>query len=73
MRSTAPTTWRRNAAQHTGTNAGLTVAASCDWSDDVGGLYMVGVGMVMMGTLAATTVVSAVIASARRDEQRAGT
>jgi len=55
-----------------GTTAGLTVAASCDWSDDAGGLYMVGVGMVMMGTLAATTVVSAVIASARRDEQ-AGT
>ncbi len=34
-----------------GTTAGLTVAAYFDWSDDSSGLFMVGVGMVMMGTL----------------------
>ncbi|MEU6143501.1 hypothetical protein ABZ848_24500 [Streptomyces sp. NPDC047081] len=46
-----------------GTTAGLTVAAYYDWSDDAGGLYAVGVGMVMVGSLVVTTVVSNVIAS----------
>ncbi|MER5915420.1 hypothetical protein ABT124_34525 [Streptomyces sp. NPDC001982] len=49
-----------------GTTAGLTVAAYYDWSDDSSGLFMVGVGLVMMGSLVVTAVVS-VIASARRD------
>jgi hypothetical protein len=53
-----------------GTTAGLTVAAYSDWSDDSSGLFMVGVGMVMMGSLVVTAVVSAVIASARRDGRR---
>ncbi|MFF2994707.1 hypothetical protein ACFVTC_09010 [Streptomyces sp. NPDC057950] len=48
-----------------GTTAGLTVAACYDWSDDSSGLYGVGVGLVMVGSLAATAVVTA-IASARR-------
>ncbi|MGW2938474.1 hypothetical protein ACWDA7_43410 [Streptomyces sp. NPDC001156] len=48
-----------------GTTVGLTVAAYCDWSDDSSGLFMVGVGMVMMGSLVVTAIVSAVIASAR--------
>ncbi|WP_326606424.1 hypothetical protein [Streptomyces sp. NBC_01800] len=50
-----------------GTTAGLTVAAYYDWSDDSSGLFMVGVGMVMMGSLVATAVVSSVIASAKRN------
>ncbi|MFF0224988.1 hypothetical protein [Streptomyces sp. NPDC004629] len=50
-----------------GTTAGLTAAAYYDWSDDSSGLFMVGVGLVMMGSLAATAVVSAVITSAKRD------
>ncbi|MFI6660251.1 hypothetical protein ACIBL8_32485 [Streptomyces sp. NPDC050523] len=50
-----------------GTTAGLTVAAYSDWSDDSSGLFMVGVGMVMMGSLVVTAVVSAVIAAAGRD------
>ncbi|MGW0627085.1 hypothetical protein [Streptomyces sp. NPDC002758] len=54
-----------------GTTAGLTVAAYYDWSDDSSGLFMVGVGLVMMGSLVVTTVVS-VIASARRDGRRIG-
>ncbi|MGW3956282.1 hypothetical protein ACWEKM_36480 [Streptomyces sp. NPDC004752] len=50
-----------------GTTAGLTAAAYYDWSDDASGLFVVGVGLVMMGSLAATAVLSAVIASAGRD------
>ncbi|MFD7979727.1 hypothetical protein [Streptomyces sp. NPDC059071] len=46
-----------------GTTAGLTFAAYVDWSDDGSGLYMIGVGMVMLGSLMATLAVSALIAS----------
>ncbi|MGY0017851.1 hypothetical protein [Streptomyces sp. cg35] len=49
-----------------GTSAGLTVAAFVDWSDDSSGLYAVGAGMVMVGSLAATAVVCALITSVRR-------
>ncbi|HET6859620.1 MAG TPA: hypothetical protein VFH94_21335 [Streptomyces sp.] len=56
-----------------GTTVGLTSAAYYDWSDDSSGLFMVGVGMVMMGSLVATAVVSAVIASVTRDGGRRGT
>ncbi|MDX3752999.1 hypothetical protein [Streptomyces sp. AK08-02] len=49
-----------------GTSAGLTVAAYVDWSDDASGLFVIGVGMVMMGSLAVTTAVSAVIASLKQ-------
>ncbi|WP_225821401.1 hypothetical protein [Streptomyces naphthomycinicus] len=50
-----------------GTTAGLTVAAYCDWSDDSSGLFAIGVGLVMLGSLVATLIVSAVIATAARD------
>lgn len=46
-----------------GTTAGLTVAAFYDWSDDASGLFMVGVGMVMVGSLVVTAGLSAVIGS----------
>lgn len=50
-----------------GTSAGLTVAAFYDWSDDSSGLYVIGVGMVMIGSLAVTAGVTAVVAAVHRD------
>ncbi|GGV09993.1 hypothetical protein GCM10010260_55670 [Streptomyces filipinensis] len=59
--------YRRYAvAAVSGTTAGLTVAASYDWSDDTTGLFVVGVGLVMIGTLVSTLAVSAVLASRTR-------
>ncbi|WP_217206618.1 hypothetical protein [Streptomyces sp. AC550_RSS872] len=55
--------WRHATGAVLGTTAGLTVAACYDWSDDASGLYGVGVGMVMLGTLAVTAGFSAVISS----------
>ncbi|MEU1469394.1 hypothetical protein ABZ434_14365 [Streptomyces sp. NPDC005761] len=49
-----------------GVTAGLTAAAYYDWSDDSSGLFMVGVGMTMVGSLVATGVASAVIASVKK-------
>ncbi|WP_328910724.1 hypothetical protein OG230_15055 [Streptomyces sp. NBC_00234] len=48
-----------------GVTAGLTVAAFYDWSDDASGLFLIGVGMIMMGSLAVTGVASAVIVSVK--------
>ncbi|MGW2703832.1 hypothetical protein [Streptomyces sp. NPDC001340] len=62
----APVCWaaarRYMAGAVLGTSAGLTVAAYYDWSDDASGLFVVGVGMVMIGSFVVTSVVSAVIA-----------
>lgn len=55
-----------------GVTVGLTVAAYYDWSDDSSGLYVVGVGMVMVGSFLVTAVVSAVIASVKQDGRRRG-
>ncbi|MFB6550883.1 hypothetical protein [Streptomyces sp. NPDC056405] len=49
-----------------GVTVGLTASAYYDWSDDSSGLFVVGVGMVMMGSLAVTSVLGAVIASVKR-------
>lgn len=49
-----------------GVTVGLTVAAYYDWSDDSSGLFMVGVVMIMMGSLVVTGVACAVIASVTR-------
>ncbi|MEV7617595.1 hypothetical protein [Streptomyces sp. NPDC089799] len=57
------------AAAVLGTTAGLTAAAGYDWSDDSSGLFVIGVGMVLVGSLAATTAVSALIASLTRDRR----
>ncbi|MFH8371766.1 hypothetical protein [Streptomyces sp. NPDC018031] len=46
-----------------GTTTGLTAAAYWDWSDDSSGLFAIGVGMVMVGSLAVTGIVSSLIAS----------
>jgi hypothetical protein len=49
-----------------GVTAGLTVSAFYDWSDDASGLFVIGVGMVMVGSFAVTTAVAAVVASVNR-------
>ncbi|MFG2448571.1 hypothetical protein [Streptomyces sp. NPDC048512] len=54
-----------------GTTAGLTLAAGYDWSDDSSGLFMVGVVLVMMGSLAVTAAVSAVVPALRRRDRPA--
>jgi hypothetical protein len=56
-----------------GTTIGLTVAAFYDWSDDSSGLFVIGVGMVTVGSLAMTALVSTVIAAARQGGRRTGT
>ncbi len=53
-----------------GTTAGLTAAAWYDWSDDAGGLFVIGVGLVTIGGLAGTAAVSGVIAMAGRGVRR---
>ncbi|MFI5976327.1 hypothetical protein [Streptomyces sp. NPDC051452] len=44
-----------------GTTAGLSTAAWADWSDDSTGLFAIGVGLVTLGSLAATLLVSALV------------
>ncbi|MEU6589303.1 hypothetical protein ABZ923_08730 [Streptomyces sp. NPDC046881] len=53
-----------------GTTAGLTAAAWYDWSDDTTGLFAIGVGLVVIGSLAGTAAVSGVIALAGRGRRR---
>ncbi|MFJ4466999.1 hypothetical protein ACIP2X_05675 [Streptomyces sp. NPDC089424] len=48
-----------------GTTAGLGVAAFVDWSDDTSGLFVIGVGMVVIGTFVASTLVALLIAATR--------
>lgn len=53
-----------------GTTVGLTAAAYWDWSDDATGQFMVGVMMVMLGTLAVTMALTNVIDSMKRNGGR---
>ncbi|MFF8592348.1 hypothetical protein ACF061_13020 [Streptomyces sp. NPDC015220] len=53
-----------------GPTAGLTGAAFYDWSDDASGLFVVGVGLVMLGSLAGTSAVAAVTAAVQRAGRR---
>ncbi|MGW6870551.1 hypothetical protein [Streptomyces sp. NPDC054901] len=50
-----------------GTSLGLAVAAFYDWSDDGSGLFVIGVGMVLIGSLVATCGLSLLIASWKRE------
>lgn len=65
----APVYWaasrRSGAGAVFGVPVGLTVAAYYDWSDDSSGLFVVGVGMIMLGSLVVTGVASAVIGSVK--------
>lgn len=58
------------AAAVLGTTAGLTAATLYDWSDDGSGLFVIGAGLVMIGTLAATTAVTALVAATRHRIRR---
>lgn len=66
----APVYWAvsrgRTVSAVLGTTAGLTAAAWYDWSDDASGLFAIGVGLVLTGSLAGTAAVSGVITLARR-------
>ncbi|MFH9615436.1 hypothetical protein ACH4MM_17230 [Streptomyces pratensis] len=53
-----------------GITAGLTVAALYDWSDDASGLFVIGVGTIMVGSLVTTSAIAFLIASLQRN--RAG-
>jgi hypothetical protein len=55
-----------------GVPAGLTAAAYYDWSDDASGLFVVGVGLVTLGSLAATAVATAVVISTKGEERTIG-
>ncbi|WP_435226361.1 hypothetical protein [Streptomyces sp. Tue6028] len=72
----APVYWAASrshvAAAVLGTTIGLTVAAYVDWSDDSSGLFMVGVGMVMVGSLVVTALVASLIASFHHNGRSAG-
>ncbi|MET9934936.1 MULTISPECIES: hypothetical protein [unclassified Streptomyces] len=45
-----------------GTSGGLALAAAYDWSDDASGLFVIGAGMIMIGS-AATTALAAALTS----------
>ncbi|WP_424211895.1 hypothetical protein ACN20G_07220 [Streptomyces sp. BI20] len=71
--ATAATPW--GMASALGLTAGVTFGAWYDWSDDASGLYMVGVTMLLFGTVTVTTLTSILIESlvlrARRRRGRA--
>ncbi|MFD6874072.1 MULTISPECIES: hypothetical protein [unclassified Streptomyces] len=50
-----------------GTSLGLAAAACYDWSDDGSGLFVIGVGMVLIGSLVVTCGLSLLIASWKRE------
>jgi len=56
-------TRRYSPAAVAGTTIGLTVAAYYDWSDDSSGLFIVGVGMIMIGAAVLTAVTAAVVSA----------
>lgn len=49
-----------------GISGGLTLAAAYDWSDDASGLFVVGAGMVMLGSAAATGLVTLLTSTLHR-------
>ncbi|MGW7787639.1 hypothetical protein [Streptomyces tricolor] len=63
---------RHTASAVLGTTAGLTAASWYDWSDDGSGLFAIGVGLVMIGSLAATGAVSGLITLAAQDPAGTG-
>ncbi|MGW7820494.1 hypothetical protein ACWGLF_20730 [Streptomyces puniciscabiei] len=55
-----------------GPTVGLTLAAYFDWSDDSSGLFVIGVGLVMIGSFATTATVAAVVSWVRQRRPRTG-
>ncbi|MGW1545122.1 hypothetical protein ACWCPM_33760 [Streptomyces sp. NPDC002309] len=56
----------RVAAAVVGTTSGLAVAAYVDWSDDGSGLFLIGVAMIVIGSVVASTLVSLLVAAVAR-------
>ncbi|GAB3954109.1 hypothetical protein [Streptomyces sparsus] len=52
-----------------GPTIGLTGAAYYDWSDDASGLFVIGVSMVMIGSLVVTGVLSFLIAFSKKKDE----
>jgi hypothetical protein len=55
-----------------GISLGLTVSTYVDWSDDASGLFVIGVGMVLVGSFATTAALSAVIGAVLTATRRNG-
>ncbi len=72
----APVYWAASrhhfAAAMLGVPLGLTAAAFYDWSDDSSGLFVVGAGLVMVGSLAATAAFAAVVDAVTRRRRQSG-
>ncbi|MYR43917.1 hypothetical protein [Streptomyces sp. SID5910] len=49
-----------------GVAVGLTASAAYDWSDDASGLFVIGAGMVMVGSFGVSAALVAVITAVRR-------
>lgn len=66
----APVVWagtrRYFPAAVAGTTIGLTAAAYYDWSDDSSGLFVVGVGMITIGSAVLTTITAAIASALTR-------
>ncbi|MFF5455348.1 hypothetical protein ACFY40_29580 [Streptomyces sp. NPDC012950] len=62
----------RGAAAVLGPSGGLTLAAAYDWSDDASGLFVIGVGMVMIGSAAATALAAVLTSTLHRAVTGAG-
>ncbi|MGJ7415429.1 hypothetical protein AB9128_06160 [Streptomyces cinereoruber] len=60
------------AAAVLGPSGGLTLAAAYDWSDDASGLFVIGVGMIMIGSAAATALVAALTSTLHETVSGAG-
>lgn len=50
-----------------GPTVGLTSASFSDWSDDNSGLYIVGVGLIMMGAFVGSALVAVVVGALREE------
>ncbi|WP_371678691.1 hypothetical protein [Streptomyces sp. NBC_01276] len=59
------------AAATLGTTAGLTLASYYDWSDDGSGLFMIGVSLITLASLAATGTLALALAAAKHKPTRA--
>ncbi|MFD3533046.1 hypothetical protein [Streptomyces sp. NPDC058664] len=55
-----------------GTSGGLALAAAYDWSDDASGLFVIGVGTVMIGSAAATGLAAVLTSALRKGVAGAG-
>ncbi|MFE3760639.1 hypothetical protein ACFXPI_02575 [Streptomyces sp. NPDC059104] len=68
-------TYRAASRGHTaaailGTTTGLTAAAYYDWSDDASGLFMIGVSLITLASLAGTSVLTLAITTSKHRPTR---